>query len=94
MKANFRLPSFSFNTLYDELRNSTCGQDMEGIRKQSSYVILLFGLHQNWWFSVFVLGRGSSTDDELWYRAVHKKCPGERHIVEPRGFFYLKEQIF
>ena len=23
-----------------------------------------------------------------------KKCPGERHIVEPRGFFYLKEQIF
>ena len=28
------------------------------------------------------------------YRAVHKKCPGERHIVKPRGFFYLKEQIF
>ena len=28
------------------------------------------------------------------YRAVLKKCPGERHIVEPRGFFYLKEQIF
>ena len=21
------------------------------------------------------------------YRAVNKKCPGERHIVEPRGFF-------
>ena len=30
----------------------------------------------------------------LIYRAVLKKCPGERHIVEPRGFFYLKEQIF
>ena len=30
----------------------------------------------------------------LEYRAVHKKCPGERHIVESRGFFYLKEQIF
>ena len=28
------------------------------------------------------------------YRAVNKKCPGERHIMEPRGFFQLKEQVF
>ena len=27
----------------------------------------------------------TSRDDN--YRAVNKKCPGERHIVEPRGFF-------
>ena len=23
----------------------------------------------------------------VWYRADNKKCPGERHIVKPRGFF-------
>ena len=35
-------------------------------------------------------------DDRLTgiYRAVKKKCPGERHIIEPRGLFQLKEQLF
>ena len=27
------------------------------------------------------------TDIDINYRAVNKKCPGKRHIVEPRGFF-------
>ena len=28
--------------------------------------------------------------NDMIYRAVHKKCPGEHHIVEPHGFFSIE----